>query len=322
MFPETERLRMRPLTPADFDALCAILKDDETMNNYGGGFDDAMVHEWLDRQLAHYDRWGFGLWAVIRKDTGELIGQCGLTMQPWQDREVLEIGYLFRREFWHHGYATEAARACKTYAFETLRTSEVCSIIRDIDIPSQRVALRNGMLPKDRGVKVYRGESMAHIRYVAEAGKRDVYETSLTPDVRRLLKEFSLAWQAENSCCGYRANDDSDLDGNRVFLAAEGGSIVGYLFGHRVLSEKMTSVMPEKTPYFEIEEIYVVPEFRSRGIGSDLFRFASEAVRTEAEYVVLSTATRNWRAIFHFYVEELDMTFWNARLYKKLPDKF
>ena len=80
--------------------------------------------------------------------------------------------------------------------------------------------------------------------------------------------------------------------------------------------------MPEKTPYFEIEEIYVVPEFRSRGIGSDLFRFASEAVRTEAEYVVLSTATRNWRAIFHFYVEELDMTFWNARLYKKLPDKF
>ena len=105
MFPETERLRMRPLTPADFDALCAILKDDETMNNYGGGFDDAMVHEWLDRQLAHYDRWGFGLWAVIRKDTGELIGQCGLTMQPWQDREVLEIGYLFRREFWQRSGA-------------------------------------------------------------------------------------------------------------------------------------------------------------------------------------------------------------------------
>ena len=95
-----------------------------------------------------------------------MIGQCGLTMQPWKDREVLEIGYLFRRDCWHHGYATEVARACKRYAFETLQAEEVCSIIRDTNTASQQVALRNGMTPVDQWVKHFRGVDMPHIRYV------------------------------------------------------------------------------------------------------------------------------------------------------------
>ncbi len=74
------------------------------------------------------------------KESDELIGQCGLTMQPWKDTEVLEIGYLFNRKFWHQGYATEAAAACKQYAFEVLNAEEVCSIIRDMNLPSQNVA--------------------------------------------------------------------------------------------------------------------------------------------------------------------------------------
>ncbi len=80
----------------------------------------------------------------------------------------------------------------------------------------------------------------------------------------------------------------------------------------------MTSVMPEGTPYFEVVEIYVVPERRSRGIGKALFRHAENAVKEEAEYVVLSTAVKNWKAIFHFYLDELDMRFWSARLFKKI----
>ncbi len=74
------------------------------------------------------------------KESDELIGQCGPTMQPWKDTEVLEIGYLFNRKFWHQGYATEAAAACKQYAFEVLNAEEVCSIIRDMNLPSQNVA--------------------------------------------------------------------------------------------------------------------------------------------------------------------------------------
>ena len=61
---------------------------------------------------------------------------------------------------------TEAARACKKYAFDVLRATEVCSIIRDTNIPSQNVAVRNGMKKKDTWIKHYRGMDMLHYRYV------------------------------------------------------------------------------------------------------------------------------------------------------------
>lgn len=166
MILQTERLYLRQLTLQDYGALCKILQDGQTMYAYEGAFSDEEVTEWLDRQLARYKMWGFGLWAVVLKESGELIGQCGLTMQPWKDGEVLEVGYLFRRDCWHMGYATEAASACRDYAFNVLHADEVCSIIRDNNIPSQRVAVRNGMQPAGTCVKHYKGVDMPHIRYV------------------------------------------------------------------------------------------------------------------------------------------------------------
>ncbi len=167
MILETKRLYMREMNRSDFDPICKILQDEETMYAYEGAFSDDEVWEWIDRQILRYDKLGYGLWAVILKESGELIGQCGLTMQQWKDREVLEIGYLFRREYWHKGYAIEAARACRQYAFEELGAEEVCSIIRDTNTASQRVALRNGMTASDTWTKHYRGVDMPHCRYIA-----------------------------------------------------------------------------------------------------------------------------------------------------------
>lgn len=166
MILETERLYLREINQADFQSLCNILQDQDTMYAYEGAFCDREVHEWLDRQIARYQKWGFGLWAVVLKATNEMIGQCGLTMQPWKEAEVLEIGYLFDRSYWHHGYATEAAKACKTYAFEALHATEVCSMIRDTNIASQKVAIRNGMTMTDTWIKHYRGVDMPHFRFV------------------------------------------------------------------------------------------------------------------------------------------------------------
>ena len=166
MILETKRLRLREITQTDYKALSQILQDEETMYAYEGAFSDKEVQEWLDRQIRRYKKWGFGLWAVILKETGDFIGQCGLTIQPWKDQEVLEIGYLFQRAHWHKGYAAEAAKACKKYAFEVLKAPEVCSIIRNTNIPSQKAALRIGMHPADSWIKHYKGIAMPHDRYI------------------------------------------------------------------------------------------------------------------------------------------------------------
>ncbi|MDE6712507.1 MAG: GNAT family N-acetyltransferase [Lachnospiraceae bacterium] len=149
MILKTERLYLREMNQDDFHSLCKILQDEDTMYAYEGAFSDNEVQEWLDRQIFRYEKWHFGLWAVILKETEAMIGQCGLTMQPWKDTEVLEIGYLFNRSYWHKGYATEAAKACKKYAFEILGADEVCSIIRNTNTASQNVAIRNGMTMSD-----------------------------------------------------------------------------------------------------------------------------------------------------------------------------
>lgn len=163
MILETDRLALRRLEESDFDALAAILRDPQAMYAYEHGFSEEEVRQWLDRQLERYAKYGFGLWAVVEKADGGLIGQCGVTMQDWCGREVPEVGYLFRRSKWHQGFAAEAAAACRDYAFHTLGFPEVFSIIRENNFPSQHVALRCGMSVRGAFVKQYYGMDMPHL---------------------------------------------------------------------------------------------------------------------------------------------------------------
>ena len=145
-----------------------------------------------------------------------------------------------------------------------------------------------------------------------------IREAALTPELMEELIRLSEDWEAEDNSRGYRKNTPEDIEGNRIFLLEGEGELLGYLFGHRELAENSSSVMPDGTPVFEVEELYVKPAFRSRGYGAALFRFVEETVRGEVSFLMVSTATKNWRAILHFYLEELDMSFWSARLFKKL----
>lgn len=158
---ETERLLLREMTENDLDDLKEILMDGPTMYAYEGAFTEEETRRWLEGQFRRYRENGFGLWAVVLKETGEMIGQCGLS---WQDADlgepVLEVGYLFKRKHWRHGYAAEAARACRDYAFNVLHAPRVYSIIRDTNTASQNVAKRNGMTLTSRFTKHYRGVDM------------------------------------------------------------------------------------------------------------------------------------------------------------------
>lgn len=145
-----------------------------------------------------------------------------------------------------------------------------------------------------------------------------IYKTELTEQTAEQLIALSQEWEAEDSCRGYRANTMEDLDGRTVFLAEEDGEVQGYLFGKVCRAERTSTVMKEGTPFFEIEELYVIPSCRSRGLGKALFEYAETQVRDEAELILLSTATKNWRAALHFYLEILDLEFWSATLFKRL----
>ena len=159
---ETPRLLLREMTQDDYPALASIMQDEQTMYAYEGAFSDEETQAWLDKQLKCYRDDGFGLWAVILKSNGEMIGQTGITWQDVDGQPVPEIGYLFNRLYWHNGYATEAAIACKDYAFNTLGFKEIFSIVRSSNIASKDVAIRNGMIIRKRIIKHYRGVDMPH----------------------------------------------------------------------------------------------------------------------------------------------------------------
>ena len=86
------------MTQDDFGALCKIMCDEKVMRaSYESAFTEGEVQSWLNRHIKRYETLGFGLWAVVLKENNEMIGQCGLTIQNWKNKNVLEIGYLFQR---------------------------------------------------------------------------------------------------------------------------------------------------------------------------------------------------------------------------------
>jgi len=160
---------MREMTGDDRPALCAIMQDAGTMYAYEGPFSDAEVDAWIASQFHRYDEVGYGLWAVVLRETGEVIGQCGLTWQDIDGSQRLEVGYLFNRRFWHQGFALEAARACRDLAFRELGADEVYAKIRDTNLASMNVAIRLGMTIRCRFMVHYRGVDMPHYGFVVKA---------------------------------------------------------------------------------------------------------------------------------------------------------
>ncbi|GAB3409765.1 GNAT family N-acetyltransferase [Schumannella luteola] len=149
MLPEpTARLRFREMHADDLDAMAGLLGDPDVMRHYPAAKTRAEADDWIAWNERNYAEHGFGLWVVETPD-GVFLGDCGLTWQVVDDARELEVGYHLLPRHQGHGYATEAALACRALAEREHLAERLVAIIAPDNIPSQRVAERI-RLPFDR----------------------------------------------------------------------------------------------------------------------------------------------------------------------------
>ena len=144
MILETERLCIREMTENDFEALNKVLADSDIMQHYPYVFDEARVRNWIQRNMDRYRIFGFGLWAVCLKKTGEMIGDCGLTMQLINGQIKPEIGYHIRADQQRKGYAKEAAIAVRHWVFINTPFNVIYSYMKYNNAPSYKTAISWG----------------------------------------------------------------------------------------------------------------------------------------------------------------------------------
>lgn len=138
----TDRIRFRRYRPQDAAAVAEMFGDDQARRFYPHMGRPGAVEGWIEWNLGNYGTHGFGLWVIERRDEGGFLGDCGLTYQPVEGMRWLEVGYHLGEQHRGRGYATEAARACVTYALEQVAAARVCSIVDPANTPSIRVASR------------------------------------------------------------------------------------------------------------------------------------------------------------------------------------
>lgn len=142
---ETARLRLRGFRPDDLDALCRVFGDPVVMKYISGGKPRTReaTQEGLLRSIEGWRERGFGLWAVEEKETGRVVGYCGLIYLD--DTPEVEVAYGLAKAAWGRGLAVEAARAALEFGFEELKLERVVAVVNPENVASQRVLEKLGM---------------------------------------------------------------------------------------------------------------------------------------------------------------------------------
>ena len=293
---ETERLLLREYTPDDYDALYEIVSDPETMAYYPAPFDEVRTRRWIEWNLENYAKYGFGLWAAVLKETGEFIRDCGLTLQNIDGEMLPEIGYHIHKKYWRQGFAKEAARAVRDWAFLNTKYHTLYSYMKYSNEASWRTALANGM----KKVKEY-DDPKNTISYAFAITRQEwekmkkMNEDSFTISIRRITKgdftAVALMWRdlldilnaSEEHVT--KVYEQMFQDGCYcTFVADVNGKVVGFVTAVKVLA------VGHPGGYVKMNGLCVLPEYRHRGIGRKLMtQIESWAVEQGAPYLGLAS---------------------------------
>lgn len=141
---DTERLYLREMTAEDAENAYYLNLDPEVVKYTGDvAFESIEAAREFLKKYTHYKEYGFGRWAVIDKSNDEYLGWCGIKYSP--DLDEFDIGYRFAKKHWGKGYATESAKACLEYAFNTLNIKVLVGRAMTENIDSIKVLEKLGM---------------------------------------------------------------------------------------------------------------------------------------------------------------------------------
>ena len=300
MVIETERLILRDYNLEDFDALFEILSDAETMQHYPKPYDEEMTKHWIEWNIQNYKEYGFGIWAVELKETGEFIGDCGITIQNIDGEFLPEIGYHIHKKYWRKGLGSEAARAVRDWAFENTKYDCLYSYMKYTNIGSFSTAIANGM----KKVKEY-PDPKNTISY-AYAITREEWQ-KMKMDIRK-MEQVDIAACADILCSVYNhelwqcrwsrevaieyLTDFYNMQKFVGYVIEADGMICGAIFAHEKVWWNNSEVF--------VEEMFVQPDLQRKGYGTMLLEKVEEYIK-EKGLAGMTLSTNRYAPAPKFY---------------------
>ena len=165
IFLKTERFILRYITKEEYEELKEKLQEKDVMYDWEYDFSDDDVQNWIDKNLELYKKYNLGYFLMVENTSGKILGQSALMPDIINEYTYYEIGYILKKEYWHNGFATEAANALKNYAFNTLNLNEIIFEIRPDNISSRKIAENLNAKICGKFIKNVRNKKMLHLIY-------------------------------------------------------------------------------------------------------------------------------------------------------------
>lgn len=310
IFLETKRLIIKSSTLEDLDDLCALQSDIDVMKYIGQGVRNPEdMKKWFEKSLSHYQKHGFSFGSVFEKKSGYFIGQAGIVYLDYDDSQPdIEVGYRLSKEYWHHGYATELAKALISWGFEHLSINKLVAVINPNNERSRSVLERVGMH--------YVGRINC---YNMEVAKYEILKNTTTHNEIELVAATLNDYPIIQNMAAYYAYDISEYMGwaqQKDGTHSIGMDFIKYwnekntfpfiikykneLAGFAIVDKKVTE---EKSDY-NMAQFFILRNIKGKGVGKHVAFQCFDKFHGQWEIFVMPNnegAYRFWRSTIKKY---------------------
>ena len=283
----TQRLTLREYEASDFAPLHEIFSDPDTMQHYPAPFTEEKTKSWIKRNQDRYINDGFGLWAVVLKSTGEVIGDCGLTLQNIDGEMLPEIGYHINKNYQRQGYGKEAAQAVRDWAFLNTKYDAIYSYMKYTNVGSYSTAISNGM----KFIKEYPDEinTFTRVYAITRDEWKQIYFTMSPANTKDKDDIFALyKMQIGREFCPWNdhypaidnINQDLELDSLFVLKNRHGDIIGAISLDHDEQVDELPCWSAALQPAGEMARVAIHPDYQGHGLAHDMVKYLMATLKT------------------------------------------